>query len=384
MDIRRISALIKKSEGIKLDFKEKIELSTESAKKELAKDVCAIANSRGGRGYIIIGIRDKTKEILGMDKDSIHEEQLQQVISSRCEPPIPVNYETVEIDGKTIGIINIYDGNQKPYQLRDNGAFYIRRGSTTDTMRKFEILSTMEENHNFNAELFPILNSSVEDFDIELVDKYFSNHNIKVTDENRLYLMKATSILVQNKESNDYCGSLGGLLIFSKINYMFVPHNMVRIINKISNKEPRVIAIQGNLQGILDQCEEKLNNIFPKQYPIKAVYEGIKNAILYRDYNAAHKIIEVVISQNSTTITSPGILMKEKKLENLKYIRRNMWIYEKLLTLDNSSREALASTGFNRMKKAFKAYGRVDFINSIENDYFKVIYPGVKAVNPRQ
>lgn len=84
----------KKKKDIKLDFKLKLSLEHESSKKELAKDVCAIANSRGGRGYIVIGIEDKSKRIVGLeDNEIIIEEQVQQIITSRCEPPIPISVE---------------------------------------------------------------------------------------------------------------------------------------------------------------------------------------------------------------------------------------------------------------------------------------------------
>ena len=52
MDNKKLLSLIKKDEGTKLDFKLKLDLTTENGKKELTKDVCAIANSSGGRGYI--------------------------------------------------------------------------------------------------------------------------------------------------------------------------------------------------------------------------------------------------------------------------------------------------------------------------------------------
>ena len=83
---KKLKSLIKRQEGTKLDFKLKLSLQYESGKKELAKDVCAIANSKGGRGYIIIGIEDKTRKVVGLaDNNLIKEEQIQQIISSRCE-----------------------------------------------------------------------------------------------------------------------------------------------------------------------------------------------------------------------------------------------------------------------------------------------------------
>ena len=47
MDIKKLMNLIKKNEGRKLDFKLILDIDTDSGKKEFAKDVCAIANSRG-------------------------------------------------------------------------------------------------------------------------------------------------------------------------------------------------------------------------------------------------------------------------------------------------------------------------------------------------
>ena len=119
MDLKRISILLKRDEGTKLDYKQKIDILIESGKKELAKDVSAIANSRGGRGYIIIGVEDKTKRIIGIDAKEFKEEQIQQIISSRCEPPIPVSIDFIVYKSKNLAIITIYDGGQKPYQLRE-------------------------------------------------------------------------------------------------------------------------------------------------------------------------------------------------------------------------------------------------------------------------
>lgn len=101
MDSKKLLSLIKKDEGIKLDFKLKLELYYETGKKELTKDICAIANSNGGRGYIIVGIEDKTKKIVGLeDEDLFKEEQIQQIISTRCEPPIPIKVDFINIENK--------------------------------------------------------------------------------------------------------------------------------------------------------------------------------------------------------------------------------------------------------------------------------------------
>ena len=381
MEQKKLMNLIKMNEGRKLDFKLRLDLDTETGKKELAKDVCAIANSRGGRGYIVVGVEDKTKKIHGIDGDEFPtEEQLQQIVSSRCEPPIPISVEVLTIEKKLVAVITIFNGDQRPYQVREHGSFYIRRGSTTDTMRKQELVSMLQDNLNLNVETCPVMKSSVECLNIPLIDKYFKSKGIEANDDNRKYLMDGAFITTKDKESYKSVVTLGGLLVFSDINSVYIPHNMVRIVNNINEHIPRVFIIQGNLLRIIDESEKALREILPEQYPSNAIFEGIKNAVLYRDYTVFYREIEVVIGHNSVSVTSPGNLIKgnPNPFANAEYFKRNMWIYEKMITLDEGTRFLQGARGFSVMKKAFKNNGKVKFINSYASNSFKVIYPGTK------
>lgn len=381
MDTKKLMNLIQKNEGRKLDFKLRLELDTETGKKELAKDVCAIANSRGGRGYIVVGVEDKTRRIQGIDEVEFPtEEQLQQIISSRCEPPIPISVEMLTMEGRVIAVITIFNGDQRPYQVREHGSFYIRRGSTTDTMRKQEIVSSLQENLNLNVETCPILRSSVECLNLSLIDKYFKSKGIEANEENRGFLMESAAITTKDKENYRTVVTLGGLLVFSDINSVYIPHNMVRIVNNIKGSKGRVFVVQGNLMKIIDESEKIIKEILPVKYPSYAIFEGIKNAVLYRDYTAFYGEIEVIVSYNSISVVSPGNLIKgsSNSMYNTEYFKRNMWIYEKMITIDDDKRFLQSGKGFSIMRKAFKNGGKVKFINSFNNNSFKVIYPGVK------
>lgn len=377
MNIKKFLSLLKRSEGPKLDFKQCINVENDSGRKELAKDICAIANSRGGRGYLIIGIEDKTKRIVGISEVNFSEEKIQQIVSSRIDPPIPVSLEILQYNGRDVAVISIYDSPQKPYQMRDNGSFYIRRGSTNDTMRKQEIISALQENLGINVELCPIPHSDLNCIDDGIVNRYFLSQGIEINHENRLELMENASIIYMDKNSGKYMATLGGLLIFSKINNICIPHNMIKIVNNINSK-PMVI-IQGDLISMMDEAEHIIRKIINvKSYPVKAVDEGIREAVVYRDYSDFSRGIEVVLGYNSIVITSPGILINRKNTDFYNYANRNMWIYEKIIALDTKERSISISSGFNRIRKEFKNKGKVKFINSIKNFNFKVIYPGIK------
>ncbi|HEY8892018.1 MAG TPA: RNA-binding domain-containing protein [Clostridium sp.] len=378
MDTKRISLLLKRDEGTKLDYKLKIDILMESGKKELAKDVCAIANSRGGRGYIIIGVEDKTKIIIGINDYEFKEEQIQQIISSRCEPPIPVSIEFVVHQSKNLAIITIYDGGQKPYQLRENGAFYIRRGSTTDTMRKEELISCLQENFSLNIETMPIINSDTNSLDFNIINKFFLSKGILVNDSNKLEFMDNAGIAFVERDYNKRVVTLGGLLVFSSVNSIYLPHNMIKIVNKVNDNFDEVTIVQGNLLDMLDRVEEFFKKIFPLNYPIGAVHEAVKNAILYRDYTIFYKEIEILVSYNSVSVVSPGNLFFSTEINRHNYLKRNMWIYDKLIALDDRKRFAKSGRGFARMKKAFIKYGKIIFVDSKDDNTFKVIFPGIK------
>jgi predicted HTH transcriptional regulator len=381
MNIKKLISLLKKEEGPKLDFKLKIDVSTESGKKEFAKDVSAIANSKGGRGYLIIGVADKTKEVVGLsDEDVFEEERIQQLVSSRCEPPIPVDVEFLKIEGKKLGVITIYDGSQKPYQMKETGGFYIRRGSTTDVMRKQEILNLFEENLDITIETCPIMKSNAKLLDMNLIEEYFKKKNINLNDENRSFILESAGIIFMEKESREERCTYGGLIVFSEVNSLCISNNVIKIINRLDENSPKVTIIQGSLITMLSKAEEILSKFIPKDYPVIAINEAIKNGVLYRDYTEMERVIEVIVTKKSVVIESPGARIVKNSLgKNEEYIRRNMWIYEKLMILDDKNIFVNDGRGFNRMKNSFKGKTKVGvkFISSKPENSFKVILPGV-------
>ncbi|MGL5245744.1 MAG: helix-turn-helix domain-containing protein, partial [Sarcina sp.] len=142
-----------------------------------------------------------------------------------------------------------------------------------------------------------------------------------------------------------------------------------------------VTVIQGTLITMIDKVEKVLSQELPQNYPIYAVIEAVKNAVLYRDYAQCNKIVEVVISKKSIIVSSPGQMIKRYQNSYVNYARRNMWIYEKLITLDKKDRFLKSGTGIVKINKAFKGIGKVKIIDSKEENCVKVIMPGLYAIS---
>ncbi len=172
MNTQKLKHLLRQEESPKLDFKEMFHISTESEKKELAKDVIAMANSRGGRGYIIFGIKDKTKKVMGVNAEKMNEEKIQQIIYNRCNPPVPIKVDVLHYQKKDVVVLTVYKSEQKPHQMIQNGAFYIRRGSTTDVARKEEIASMFQQHGLFSYERVILSNVPLEQLDNEFLREF--------------------------------------------------------------------------------------------------------------------------------------------------------------------------------------------------------------------
>lgn len=380
MNEKKLKGLLKREENPKLDFKLKLDLSTESGKKELAKDICAMANTRGGRGYIVVGVEDKTKRIVGIQYGDLKEESIQQIVSSRCEPPIPVILDFVPYGGKILGVITILNGDQEPYQVRDNGAFYIRRGSTSDVMRKEEIVTALAYSLTLNPELCPVPRADIKHLDMDLIKKYFKLQGFyEISDAAMESLMINSGIAVLDKDSLQMIPTMGALLVFSSYNNIYLPQNQIKIVLK-DEEEDKIIIIKGKLLDMVEETDAYLRSVMPSDYPIRAITEGLKNAVMYRDYTLYDKVICINISKNFVEVISPGCLNKKKGWQRDSYIKRNMWMYEKLIVLDEEKKFLDTGRGFDIMKKSFEGkHNKVMFFNSKKYNYFRILYPGIES-----
>jgi hypothetical protein len=158
----RFEKLLVEDESNYLEFKEELDLQSNSSKAKFLREVLSLANTPIRNGYVIIGVEDKTKALVGLKKN-ITEEQVQQVISEWCRPPIKCTYQNIEYKNKTFGVVEVNplrppytlkkrtgyeepsDNPKKPNKvnLRENQAF-IRRGSIIEEATIDELLEMFQ------------------------------------------------------------------------------------------------------------------------------------------------------------------------------------------------------------------------------------------------
>jgi len=128
-DIRN---LIDQGENETVEFKR--EIKDEKSKISFMQTVISFSNTKGG--IILLGVDDQGS-IIGIFGNKV-EEQISNIISSRCEQTIDYTVKSIYLEDKTIYAIQIQEGKDKPYVLRDKGV-YVRRGSTDRIANRYEL-----------------------------------------------------------------------------------------------------------------------------------------------------------------------------------------------------------------------------------------------------
>jgi len=107
---------------------------------KIAKEMVAFANSKGGK--LIFGIDDEGN-VVGIELPKKLEETIINISRNNCQPPIVPEVERQSKEGKTIVVVKVSVGNDRPYKTE--GRFYIRVGSTVREASSTELVRLFSE-----------------------------------------------------------------------------------------------------------------------------------------------------------------------------------------------------------------------------------------------
>ena len=309
-----------------LEFKETI-----PQKDQIVKTCVAFANGAGGK--VVIGIKDGTKNILGVSvetRDKIFDE-IASSIKDSIEPYlIPEIYER-NISNKTIVIIQIYPGNRPPYYVknerhRSHQGVYLRVGSTTRQADEEYIKDLYRQQRNIY-------------FDEESSNLAFSNLNNKLlrdiyskrTSEKTYIIDKVAVRGVRNPRK--IFATNAGILFFSDRPEVHIPESIVicshfkgkkgrNIIKSIKLAGPIPTLVESTLKlldswleiGLKPTGSGRLKSHF--LIPKVALREGVINALIHRVYfiNAP---VKITLHEDRLEIFSPGGFPGLISIENL-------------------------------------------------------------------
>ena len=314
----KIEQILKLPEGRRLEFK-----VTLPSKSDLAKTICAYANDAGGDIYI--GIQDNPRLIVGLPEDELVEleEQISNIIFTRCHPTIIPDISLITTEEKYLIKITVYRGSLPPYYLKESGkdeGTFIRVGSTNRKADQVivEELERKKRNVSFDSEL--IFDKPAK---ILVITSFESLYQDKTGEKLSVPTLKKLELL---KLNHDIEYPTNALLLFSDDNlrnhyFHFAKVECARFKGTGSDEFIDQKSITSN---IALQAEEAYNfvlrhinqgafveGVYTKtrwEYPVKAIREVLRNAVAHRDYSLTGKDIKVAVYDDMVEVTSPGLL----------------------------------------------------------------------------
>lgn len=353
-----IKSLAYSGEGYNVDFN----IRVPSKMKEVTTEVCAFANSEGG--YIIFGI-DNGGTIQGIDIDNNTRSKIQDAVRD-ISPAIHVNLYPVVVDDKTVWVLDVPSGKDKPYVI--SGVIYMREGANSQK------LTTAEEIRSFfqtsNRIYFDAVPCMQFDKDKDLDEDNFSSFR----HESNMTGNVSTNQILNNLQVFNESGIIksGGVLFFGKEPERIFPHAVIHCVLFKGTTKVHIIDDKyygGSLYHQYKQAEAWIMDKLKVSYimegmnarkevweiPLPVFKEAIINALSHRDYYEQGAVTMVEIYEDRVVISNPGGLLPAVQKEfGTRSMSRNPLIFG-LFTRMNLVEQV--ASGIPRMRDEMKEAG---------------------------
>lgn len=302
------------------------------------KTVVAFANGRGGK--IVFGIDDKTLDIVGMDGDNIYKtmDAITNAISDACEPAIRPDVALQTVKDKTVIVVEILPGAQRPYYVKSLGMVdgtYVRVSGTTRHVEGYMLKELILEGQNryFDSEICQ--NMTVSDSEIKELCKSMKETAIKNTwqDSEKAQIKDVTKNtliswgVLKESEGKVYPTNAYALLTGKMPQMPVIQCGVFKGTNRAYFVDRREFegSIQEQMEAAYQYVLEKINmgmtikgmyrqDVY--ELPTDSIRELIANAVAHRSYLEPGNI-QVALFDDRLEVTSPGMLLNNVTISKM-------------------------------------------------------------------
>ena len=308
-----IRDLLSRHEGKTLEYKE-----NSRPARRILRTVAAFANTAGGT--LVIGVRDGTKEIVGVEDSLGEEERISSIIADGIRPLLVPDVQIVSWRDRELIIIRS-PHLVGPYHVASEGpeaGVYVRLGSTNrragpELITAIRLLAT---NKYFDEQPCPEMDSEAIDF--RAASEFFSQVSRKLTPSAHSSL----GLLVPH--AGRQYPSRGAVVLFGKQRRAVFPDAVIRcarfkgedttrFIDKTEIDEYLPRAVESTLSFIERHTADRpvigrIRRRDVPEYPPAAIREAVINAIVHADYSIGGMNTSVAVFSDRIEITNPGML----------------------------------------------------------------------------
>ena len=318
--------IIEFGEADSVEFKESL---SGSAPREVREAICAFANDLPRYeepGVIFVGVRNN-RTIAGLP---VTDELLRQLADMKTDgnivPPPSLTVEKYVLQDKEIAVATVQPSDSPP--VRYKGAIHIRTGPRRGiaTAQDERILNEKRRFGDIPFDLHPIPTAGISDlnlmqFEHEYLPQAVTAEVLEANQRTPEERLVATKMIAPGVEQT---ATVLGILVLGKNPQDFLPGAYVQFL-RINGSElaDDIIdseEIRGAIPDLLRRLDEKLIAHNPiavdfttsvvehrtELYPIPALQQITRNAVMHRTYEATHAPIHVYWFNDRIEIFSPG------------------------------------------------------------------------------
>lgn len=303
------------------------------------KSVVAFANSSGGK--ILFGVEDDTCKVVGIDDENLFKtiDAITNAISDSCEPAIYPDISLQTIEEKTIIVVEISAGKQRPYYIKSMGkdaGVFVRVAGTSRQADEYMMKELLFEGSNRSFDRTICLGYEITEADIKNLCKSMKETALKhcKNDEEKAAVKDVTVRqliswgIVQERDGKYIPTNAFALLTGNDVLPTATQCGVFKGTTKAHFVDRREYS--GPIQ---DQVEEALQFVLRNihlgaeisgiarhdvyEIPVESIRELLLNAAIHRSY-LDHSNIQVAIYDDRLEVTSPGKLPMGQSIERMK------------------------------------------------------------------
>jgi ATP-dependent DNA helicase RecG len=370
--------MIKGGETSHLQLKEDVKNAT-----SIAQEIVAFANSEGGK--IIIGVSDKTGEIIGLSFKDIQRINALLTTASQehIKSALSIMTETIDVAGQMLIVATVPEGTNKPYLDKD-GHIFIKNGADKRKVVSNDVLRRLlQSSGNLYAEETLLEQSEIgKHLDKDRFSEFFEKRYGNMPNWDELPRILENMRLAKKGKLTLTAALLFGL----DVRYLLPSFYISAVWFKGNDLHGSEYLKSENLYGTLkSQFQQGFDFIYAKlektqnaqdfnstgeaEIPKIVINELLINALIHRDY-FIKDCIKLFVFDNRIEIRSPGVLPNNLNELQIRYgisKRRNELI--SMFSLDVLPYRGIGSG----ILRALQAYPDIDFLNDKDAEEFKVV-----------
>ncbi len=282
---------------------------------DLAASLVAFANTSGGE--IIFGVNDKG-EIVGIENIDALGKFIDNVSRDKCVPAVTILPEKMEIDGKTLLVVNIPQGDERPYST-NRGVHYIRTFSGRRQASREELLRIFQAAQSLFYEENPVTRA-----DLTALDYFYFEHFLVRAYGKKLedFDVSKEQLLTNLRLAKDGHPTIAGVLLFGRDPQALLPYAQINaaqfpgtdVVDAPADRKDLTGKLADQLEGAMRflnihlRVRHEIKGFEPERFPElpeEALRETLVNALMHRDYTIRGPI-RLLVFQDRVEVHSPG------------------------------------------------------------------------------